>query len=156
MPPTYATQADMLARFGEGELRELTDRADTGEVDGALVDEALLDAEGEIDSYIAGRYTLPLATTPRILTRYACDIARHRLTPAAIQREEVRTAYDDAIRFLKDVSAGRASLGDVAPATPAPVSDGPIFTSPPSALSPSSMRGYLYPGLGMSNIGGIL
>jgi phage gp36-like protein len=116
----YATQAQLIERFGESELIQLTDRADplTGAIVAAVLDAALLDADQEIDSYLRVVRTLPLpAPIPVRLVRVAADVARYHLYDDHAP-DEVRTRYEDAIRWLRDVAAGRASLGadDTAPA----------------------------------------
>lgn len=111
---TYATQADLVDRFGEAELAQLTDR-DTGAViDAAVVARALADADAEIDGYLAARYALPLPTTPALLTRLASDIARYRLYDERTT-EAVRQRYQDATRMLDRIAAGTVALGSSAP-----------------------------------------
>lgn len=109
---SYATRDDMVARFGEREVLTLTDRAFAGLIDDAVLSDALGMAANEIDGYIAGRYPLPMATPPRVLAGFACDIARYRLCGAGTQTtDEIRDRYRDAVRFLEHVAAGRVSLG---------------------------------------------
>lgn len=109
---TYATQADMLAHFGEPELIQLTDRFDAplGLVDPDVLGQALARADGEIDSYIATRHALPLATVPARLVDVACDIARYHLYTAAAP-ELIAQRYHDAIAWLRLVARGEVSLG---------------------------------------------
>ena len=110
--PVYAVRQDMIDRFGEPEIRQLTDRLDppAGAIDDTVLNEALDDADGLVDSYLAGRYALPLASVPKILKRYACDIARAFLWKDSAG-ETVHRAYEDAVKFLRAVAAGTASLG---------------------------------------------
>jgi len=111
----YIVQADVVPRrLTEKELVELTDDAGTGEVDSTVVAQILNEASGKIDSYVAGKYTLPLAVTEQV-KGLAVDIAafllfqrRRRMQP------EIQTAYEEAMKFLKDVSAGRATLDQAA------------------------------------------
>ena len=114
----YALLADMAARYGETELVQLTDRMGDGVVDAALVDQALLDAGAVIDGYLAGRYTLPLASVPAILVGYACDLARARLYTDAAP-EIVLKRESDALKFLALAAQGKINLG----ASPEPASD---------------------------------
>lgn len=107
---TYATQADLEARFKQQELIELTDEGGLGVIDAAVVAVALSDADTEINGFLAGRYTLPLAQSSDELVRLACDIARYRLYDARAT-DQVRARYDDAVKKLRDVSKGVASLG---------------------------------------------
>lgn len=107
---TYATQQDMIDRFAQTELVQLTDRANTGNIDATVLGQALADANAAIDGYLQGRYTLPLAVVPQVLTQYACDIARYRLYDDAAS-EQVQKRYDDAIKFLELVAQGKITLG---------------------------------------------
>jgi len=110
---TYATPVDLINRFGEKEALALTDRAYTGVVDEAVLADALAWATAEVDGYLSGRYALPLAPVPRILTGYACDIARYQLcgTGGVVVTEEIRARYQDAIKFLRLAAEGKVSLG---------------------------------------------
>ena len=132
---TYALQADMVTAFGDDELVQLTDRADppVGAIDAAVLTRALEAADGEIDSYLAARYTLPLPSVPTILRDCAIDIARYRLHDRGVP-DLVKDAYKDRIAWLLNVSKGIASLGintdDIAPASaglPEMTSGGRVF-----------------------------
>jgi phage gp36-like protein len=109
---SYAVVQDMIDRFGEAELIQLTDRAvpPSGAYDAEVVDESLSDATAEINAYLAVRYALPLATVPSTLKKLACDIARYNLFGSNLT-DEVSLRYKNAISFLKDVARGTASLG---------------------------------------------
>ncbi|TVO57889.1 DUF1320 domain-containing protein [Denitromonas halophila] len=106
----------MISRFGESEVVMLSDRTDAGAIDDAILDDALVGADAEIDAYLSGRYTTPVAAS-RMLQDIACDITRYRLcggpTPVT---EEIRARYKDAIGFLSRVADGRANLGGAADA----------------------------------------
>jgi len=116
---SYATQADLEARFGVDELTQLTDRAGAGVPDATIVARALSDAAAEIDTYLASRYALPLSPVPTVLARIACDIARYRLWEDRAS-DEVRRRYEDNVRLLEGIAKGVLSLGlpeaDAAPA----------------------------------------
>lgn len=118
---SYATQQDLIDRFGDIELKELADRDGDGIIDAAVLADALADADALIDSYIANRYDLPLATTPARLIDVASDIARYKLYKDS-PLDAVTDRYKDAMAFLRDVSAGKASL-DVGGAEPAAAGD---------------------------------
>lgn len=106
----YATQSDLVERFGEQELAQRCNRVDGSTIDTAVLGRALDDAAAEIDSYLATRYTLPLATTPVVLTRLACDIARYRLYDDGTP-DTVRQRYEDAVSLLKRMASGDVTLG---------------------------------------------
>lgn len=107
----YATQQNLIDRFGEDELIQLTDRDNLGAINATVVSRALGDADATINGYLAARYTLPLSSpVPEMLERLACDIARYALFEDQVT-EIVEKRYKDAIALLRDVSAGRAELG---------------------------------------------
>ncbi len=110
---TYATQQDLVDRFGEAELIQLTDRADprTGQIDTAVVARALADADATINSYVKSRYSLPLAAVPQVLVRIAADLARFALYDDHAP-DHVAGRQRDAIQYLRGVADGRATLGD--------------------------------------------
>jgi phage gp36-like protein len=109
---TYAVAQDMVNRFGEQEVIQLTDRANVGEIDETVLAGGLESAVSEINTYLAERYALPLPTVPLVLRDFTCDIARYRLCGAGVvETDEIRTRYKDALKFLENVAKGVASLG---------------------------------------------
>lgn len=111
----YATQDDLIQRFGHEELIQLTDRALIGQIDRATVGAALGDADAAIEGYLAARYAVPVTPIPALLRRLACDMARFFLHGNAAP-EPVRQAYEDALRVMKDLADGRAVLVGALPA----------------------------------------
>lgn len=116
----YATQADLVERFGETEIIQLSDRDRTGAIDSAVVTAKLADADAEIDAYLATRFTLPLASVSTVLKRVACDVARYHLFDDRVT-DDVRRRYEDALKFLQAVAKGTVSIG-VDPIGQAPAS----------------------------------
>lgn len=108
----YASTDNMLSRFGEQDLVLLTERVDSepGEINLELLSQALIDASAEIDGYIVGRYSLPLASVPTVLERNCCDIARYFLYGDHAP-EQVEKRYQAVVKFLSSVSKGAISLG---------------------------------------------
>lgn len=106
---SYATLAEMITRFGEAELVQRTDRAEGVSIDTVVLERALADADAEIDGYLAGRYTLPLASTPAVLVRLAADMARYRLYDDGVP-DTVRQRYEDAVSLLKRMASGDVLL----------------------------------------------
>jgi len=136
----YAVKQDMIDRFGERELIQLTDRGDypAGAIDDTVLTRALSDADERIDSEISGRYTLPLSAASQRLVRVAAVLARYYLYDDGAP-EGVKDAHDQEIAFLKRVSDGKADL-DVAPA---PNSTGGAQTSAPERIfTQDSLAGY--------------
>lgn len=115
----YATEADLVARFGEeiGNLKLMVSNP-------TFVEDAIQDATEEINGHIGDRYPLPLPNVPSNLKRMACDIARYRLYFQQ-PTEEVRKRYEDAIAFLKRVADNKAHLQIQLPETNEIVDDQP-------------------------------
>jgi phage gp36-like protein len=126
----YATQQNIVDRYGDDQLLIVADRDNDSVVDAAVVEQALLDATAEIDTYVAAKYTLPLATTPVVLTRLCVDISMYRLAADRdIATEERRKRYEDAVYLLRRIATGEVSLGIQ---TPPPSSNGAVvITSQP-------------------------
>lgn len=134
---SYATPTELLVRFDANEIAQRSDRliprlvtdemlrtaAAGGDLSGFTdaerdaiaramekVGRALTDARNTIDSYIAGRYTLPLSPVPQVLTRIACELARYYLYDDQLT-EPVKQRYDANIKFLVGVASGDVKLG---------------------------------------------
>lgn len=139
----YADKQNMIDRFGETELIQVSNRDIPGDV---INDEAFAqaqqDGDAEIDAYLQGRYPLPLTHVPPVLCRLACDLYRYYLyTPRTT--EEVEKRYDAAIKFLKDVSKGEVNLGiDATDQQPAETAHPIRVTSSPRRFSKERMEKY--------------
>lgn len=136
----YASQQDMIDRFGEEELITRTDRADRsepppGKIDTRVLNKALSDAADLIDGYLAGRYALPLTVTPPLLTQIACDLARYDLYDADMQ-VHVSDRWKVAIRTLEKIADGKIVL-QVAGAEPRQETSG-ILTAGPKRVFTSA------------------
>lgn len=113
----YATSDDIEKQLSEDEIIQLTDDAALGVVDALVVASAIADASEEIDGYVGSKYALPLSTAPGILRKLCVDIAifnlfarRHDSIP-----ELRKERYDNAVKFLMAVAAGKISLGQSDP-----------------------------------------
>lgn len=101
----YASRADFEQAFGVNEASDL-EGTDVGRVDAAL-----LRAGAECDAYLAARYSTPVLSVNPALEQATVDIARYRLWDDRAS-DEVRRRYEDALRWLRDVSKGLAALTD--------------------------------------------
>lgn len=138
----YATKADMLNRFGDREVIALTDRANLGVINDTVLDAALAESMAEIDPYLAPRHQLPLANVPRIVTGFACDIARYRLCGSGVTlTDDIRDRYKDAIRFFEHVAAGKIGLGLDAANNPARPANTVQFSVPAGRVFGRDVRG---------------
>lgn len=140
---TYCTQADLVDRYGEAELIQLTDRAAprSHTIDPEPVTRACEDATAIIDSYARTVVVVPLvAANVAVVLPYACDLARWLLHIHA-HPEHVEHGYEAAMRFLRDLAAGKLALPDM---TPPGGSDGSAFgiaVSAPAAVFTSALLG---------------
>ncbi|KQO53074.1 gp436 family protein [Methylobacterium sp. Leaf85] len=142
---TYAQTSDLIVRFGETELVQLTDltHKPPTTVEQDTVDRALGDATAFIDGYLSKVYGLPLASVPANLVKMCCDIARYYLHGKRVDKDSpITRAYAEAVAWLKDVAAGRVKLDDggVTPA-PAEGSAGRVSGSKP-VFTRDSLRGF--------------
>ena len=139
---SYATKQDLIDRFKEPELIQLTDSSgDAGAIDDTVLSRALDDADAEIDTYLVARYALPLPTVPRVLVNAACDIARYRLYEDR-STEHVTKRYDDAVKLLRMVSEGKVSLGLDTNQQATTTAGGPQFDSPGRVFTRDSLADY--------------
>ncbi len=140
----YATVQDIIDRYSEDQLVIVFDRDGDGVVDvnGAeenVAEKALADASEEIDGYLAGRYSLPLSTVPKILVFFCVDIAMYKGSVETVVSEEKRTRYKDAIAFLMMVAQGKIQLFASDPSAPQGGS-GAMFTAGERLLTRDTMK----------------
>jgi len=114
----YCTQADILDQVDENELILYTDDANEGEIDADVVAAAIDKADALIDAYLAARYSVPVDPVPAVLAGLCVDIAVFNLAARRNRESDsVRRRYEDAVKFLKDVAAGKAVIAGVTPAS---------------------------------------
>lgn len=121
----YARISDLVDRFGERELTQLSDRDDAGEINTAVVNRAINDATAFVDGYIGRVYKLPLLgcakpvtvpgaaieyACPPALTRMVCDLARYYLYTNAPDEHEAVRRYKAAQADLAAIAAGKTQL----------------------------------------------
>ncbi len=107
----YCDQDDIEKLLPAQELAELTaESGDDPEVD--VVAEAIAKAGAEIDGYCGVRYAVPFDPVPEVVRSLAADMAIHHLFSRRDQMPEIRRQkYEDAVKLLRDVAKGLASLG---------------------------------------------
>ncbi|MFB2539123.1 phage protein Gp36 family protein [Acinetobacter sp. c3-l95] len=103
------TLDDMITRFGEEELAELTDRQNYQIIDVAVVNKAIADAISEAESYLnatglvsrhQGVLQYQLGAVPQPLVIRLCDMARYYLHDDSVT-PVVKERYEQAIAWLK-------------------------------------------------------
>ncbi len=117
----YATVQDMIDRFGEPEMIQLTDGGDLAEVKAARIQLKLGDAHALADGHLGRVYALPLAgcakpvgvgaveyVPPPQLTRIVCDVARYYLYDDLAPESEVYRRFKQATAELQAIADGKA------------------------------------------------
>lgn len=142
---TYATQQDLIERFGSQELIQLTDRTNkpVSTIDVTTVERALSDAEALINGYVGKMYTIPLSPVPPVLTKVAADIARYYLHGTRAEKDSpITLAFNQAVAWLKDVARGQVNLGDDTGDVPEQSGGGAVLANPSSRVfTRDSLRG---------------
>ncbi len=110
----YCTLTDIKKLIPETAIIQLTDDENTGAVNQSRVDEAIAQADAEIDSHCGGRYTVPFTTVPDIARKISVDIAIYNLYSRKVEEipETRAERYKNAIRQLGDISSGKIMIGE--------------------------------------------
>jgi len=121
----YATPTDLVARFGETEIVNLTDAENIppSVINVARLEVKLSDAQSFVDGYVGQVYRLPLTgcvkfgtggtvehVPPPVLTRLTCDLARYYLYDDLAPENEVYRRYQAAVKELEAIALGKAQL----------------------------------------------
>ena len=140
----YVTQPQLVDRFGEAMLVGLTDRGSvaTGAIDSAVVTRVLTDTDALIDSYLAGRYTLPLGSIPAVLTDIAARLAIYALH---VYDPPVKITHDQqtALAQLRDIRDGRNRLDVAGVEPPTQSGGGAVATDRDRPFTPENMGGFI-------------
>lgn len=137
----YASLDDLLLLSDTARLIDLTDRSvpAAGAIVDAVVERALDDATALADSYLAGRYDLPVSPVPAVLRRSVAAIAYHYLHIDQAP-DKVATDAAAAIKWLAQVSAGSAALPETGGTAPSTASGGAVRYSASSTSPLARLR----------------
>lgn len=148
---SYSTRTEVQEMVKEGAFNsivgnEFHDEEERKAMIGPIIDEAIADADGEIDGYLAKRYAVPMDPAPKILNKLSKDIAVYNLfSRMGIQEgsnEEIfLTRYNAAVKFLTLVADGRVSIGTDASDPASAAATGFSVRSNPRLFSREQMRG---------------
>lgn len=109
----YLTLQDLLDELGGNTLAQLTNDDGGDTVNEARVQAVIENAQGVFESYIRGRYSLPVRITP-LVKSLNLDLAIFNLYKRMPLAEGVYTvrenAYKAAMQTLKDIAGGKAAL----------------------------------------------
>jgi phage gp36-like protein len=114
----YSMVEDIKKMLPEELIVQLTDDEAAGSINQARVEEAIAQADAEIDSYCGERYSVPFASPPEIVRKLSVDIAIYNLYSRLVREMPgVRAERHRAsVRQLEAISKGLVSLGvDPAP-----------------------------------------
>lgn len=140
----YVTQQQLVDRFGEQLLLQLTDRAvpPAGKIDAAVVADAIRDAGAVIDGYLAGRYQLPLGDVPDLVRDLALSIAIYKLHTYSPD-PKIQGDYDGALRTLRDIANGvmRLSVAGIEPT--GSQASGVQYVDRARDLTPDNLHGFI-------------
>ena len=142
---SYIDEAGYAARFTQ---RELDQFAATG--GGLSFADAEQDAAELIDSYLAAipnrTFAVPLEVPPARIVGIAADLTRYQLW-ALRASDEVRKRRDEALEYLKDLVAGKATLlvdADM-PEDPKAMADRVGFAAAPRVFTGRSLARFVGP-----------
>lgn len=141
---SYATQSDLVERYGTDMLVDLSDRATppAGSIDAGVVQRALDDSDAMIDGYLLGRYLLPLASTPPALRDLAQAVAIYKLHRDTAS-DKITADYDAALATLKLIANGtiRLNVAGVEPASSG--ASGVRVNDRCRDFTPDSLKGFI-------------
>ncbi|HCG7934328.1 TPA: DUF1320 domain-containing protein [Vibrio parahaemolyticus] len=107
----YATKQDLLDRDSQMLWNFSVDR-DTNTLNDTWINQALDQADEEIDSFLGRRYVLPLPTVPGILNKIAIIIAFYWLADRDQQATNLlEERYKMQLETLREISNGKRELG---------------------------------------------
>ena len=118
----YCTAAEVLDMLKEDMLNVIIgdnyieDKDERIQAITPIVEQAIADADAEIDGYLAKRYKVPFEKTPQVINKFAKDIALYNMVSRKGVDENDRektylTRYNAAVAFLTKVAEGKISIG---------------------------------------------
>lgn len=143
---TYASYDDLVTRFGEVALAQLTRKGGTlgKDPDKTIIEAVLTDATETIDGYAAARYRTPLSPVPAPVRRWCADMALYYLYAGTGKiPEDVRKMFEDALAGLKDMARGVILFqSEGVPTVNADASGGVRLVVPRRVFTPDSLKGF--------------
>lgn len=112
---SYISIDDLRTLVPAHVMMELSDDDADGIADSAMIDGIINEACELVDGYLRGRYSLPFASTPTLITQSAKQIARYMLYERRPEGFELPPAVTDgrkiAIKNLEQIRDGKITLG---------------------------------------------
>ncbi|MFD1342884.1 gp436 family protein [Litorisediminicola beolgyonensis] len=141
----YITLSELIDRYGERRIVDLTDRGDlsTGVIDADTVARAIADTDAVIDGYLAAKYALPLAETPPMIADLAqaiCIYKLHSYEPDG----KVQADYEQALKMLAQISSGTIRIPGASGIEPATTGgSGARVTDRERPMTEASLKGFV-------------
>lgn len=139
---SYATVTEATNRYGSDYIITSCDRDNDGTLDSTAFQLGLDDATDWMDSFLLGRYDLPLLSVPAVFKRYCIDVAVFFVSESAgTMTTEKRDRFTRAQEFLQMVAEGKRRLS-----TSGAAATGPNLTLTPTLTTARAARNDLSPG----------
>ncbi|MFN3437798.1 MAG: gp436 family protein [Acidovorax sp.] len=119
----YCTQADLLLSIPRQTVVWLSNEdSQAVDINEAVVEDAVRQAEELADAHLRGRYTLPLDPVPTVIKDIVVQLARHALYARRPEGsglpEAVVQTYKASLRLLESIRDGKLTIGDPVTSTP--------------------------------------
>lgn len=126
----YCTIEDIKKLLPEADLVQLTDDEGAGTINPQRLEEAIAQADAEIDAYLSGKYAVPLAPVPALVKKLSADIAVYNLYSRRLEQipETRAERHRNAVRMLEGIARGTISVGAATAPTPSAGAGGPEAT----------------------------
>lgn len=119
---SYSTKTEVREMLKDDALNAIVgdtfveDPAQREELVTPIIEAAIEDADGEIDGYLAKRYTVPISPVPKVINKFSKDIAVYNLfsrvgIDESGEEKNYLNRYNAAIKFLTLVAEGKVSIG---------------------------------------------
>lgn len=112
---SYVSADELKTLVPEHVMTQLSDDNADGNSDALMINVIIQEACETVDGYLRGRYTLPFANTPTLVSGIAKQIARYKLyerRPEGFDLPQaVRNGYTDALKMLVQIQSGNITLG---------------------------------------------
>jgi phage gp36-like protein len=108
----YSTVEDLKNYLPASQLVEMTDDSDTGEIGLEKLNDVIRRADDLIDSFLRGRYPLPLTTIPSFIHDISTKLASYFLFKRALiltLPEPVKEDYENCLDILMKIQKGQVS-----------------------------------------------
>ncbi|MCI9121153.1 MAG: DUF1320 domain-containing protein [Oscillibacter sp.] len=150
---SYSTRAEVREMVKDDALNAIIgdtfieEPAQREELAAPIIDAAIADADGEIDGYLAKRYSVPLVPVPKVINKFSKDIAVYNLfsrigIDEGTDQKTYLNRYNAAVKFLTLVADGKVSVGADADGDPvSAAAAGFRVKSSPRLFSREQLRG---------------